>query len=78
MQVLDLFDKGYTSPTIAEYAGVTAETVRRIGWNYKEGGFERAMFELPRPGMEGALSEKEASQIIAMVCTDPDDTSCNG
>ena len=66
MQVLDLFDKGYTSPTIAEYAGVTEETVRRIGWNYKEGGFE------------GALSEKEASQIIAMVCTDPDDTSCNG
>jgi transposase len=70
-RVLDLFDKGYTSPTIAEYVGVTAETVRRIGWNYKEGGLERALFDLPRPGIKRTLSENEASQIIAMVCTDP-------
>jgi putative transposase len=71
VHVLALFDKGYTSPTIAEYVGVTAETARRIGWNYKEGGLERAIYELPRPGIERALSEKEANQIIAMVCTDP-------
>jgi putative transposase len=69
--VLDLFDKGYTSPTIAEYVGVTAETARRIGWNYKYGGLDKALYEMPRPGKERALSEKEANQIIAMVCTDP-------
>ncbi|HMD12994.1 MAG TPA: helix-turn-helix domain-containing protein [Bacteroidota bacterium] len=71
VQVLDLFDQGYTSPTIAEYVGVTAETARRIGWNYKEGGLERAIYELSRPGMERTLSEKQANYIIAMVCTDP-------
>lgn len=70
-QVLDLFDQGHTSPTISEYVGVTAETARRVGWNYKEGGLERALYELPRPGMERVLSEKEANQIIAMVCTEP-------
>ena len=36
-QVLDLLDQGYTSPTISEYVGVTAETARRVGWHYQEG-----------------------------------------
>ncbi len=70
-RVLDLFDKGFTSPTISEYVGVTAETARRIGWNYLEGGLKRALYDLPRPGKERALTEKQANQIIACVCSDP-------
>jgi hypothetical protein len=46
-------------------------TVRRIGWNYQEGELEQVIYELPRPGNERALSEREVNQIIAMVCTNP-------
>ena len=68
---LELFDRGYTSPKIAEYVGVTAETVRRIGWNYIEGGLERALYDQSRPGKARALDVEEASRIIAMVCSNP-------
>ncbi len=70
-QVLNLFDQGYTSPAISKVVGVTPETVRRIGWNYLEEGLNRALYELPRPGKKRLLSEREATEIIAMVCSDP-------
>jgi len=69
-QVLNLFDQGHTSPTISKFIGVTPETVRRIGWNYIEGGLDRALYELPRPGNERLLSEKQSSQIVALACSD--------
>jgi len=70
-RVLELFHQGHTSPTISEYVGVTADTARRIGWNYLSGGLERALDEKSRPGKERAFKEAEAQQIIAMVCSDP-------
>jgi transposase len=69
--VLNLFHQGHTSPTISKYIGVTPETVRRIGWNYIEGGLGRALYDLPRPGNERLLTEKQSNQIIALACTDP-------
>jgi len=70
-QVLKLFNKGYTSPKISEIVGLTAVNVRRIGWRYLEGGLERALYDLPRPGVARLLNEKESSQIIALVCSEP-------
>ena len=70
-QVLKLFDKGYTSPKIAKIVDMTAVSVRSIGWRYLEGGLNRALYDLPRPGNERLLSEKQSSQIIALVCSDP-------
>jgi putative transposase len=70
-RVLELFDECHTSPTISKYVGVTADTARRIGWNYLAGGLDQALYERSRPGKERAFTEKEAQQIIAMVCTDP-------
>ena len=70
-QILKLFDNGYTSPKISEIVGITAVNVRRIGWKYINGGLEKALFDLPRPGVARLLNEKESSQIIAIACSDP-------
>jgi len=70
-RILELFDKGYTSPSISEYVGVTAETVRRVGWNYINEGLDGALYDKFRPGKARAISEKQAQQIIAMVCSSP-------
>ena len=72
-QVLNLFDQGYTSPGIAKAVSMNAVTVRKIGWRYLEGGINRALYDLPRPGNERLLSEKQANQIIALVCSDAPD-----
>ena len=70
-QVLKLFDKGYTSPKIAEIVDMQAVSVRSIGRRYLDGGLERALYDLPRPGNKRILSEKQSSQIIALACSDP-------
>ena len=70
-RVLELFDEGLTSPTIALYVGVTAETVRRIGWNYVNEGLDRALYEAPRSGVEKKISQKKETRIVALVCSDP-------
>ena len=70
-RVLELFDEGLTSPKISQYVGVTAETVRRIGWNYVNEGLERAFYEAPRPGGKKKISQTEEAHIVALVCSDP-------
>lgn len=69
-QVLNLFDKGYTSPKIADAIIIDAVTARSIGKRYLEGGLQRALYDLPRPGNSRSLTEKQANQIIALVCSD--------
>jgi len=69
--VLKHFDEGKTSPDIAVFVGVTAETVRKIGWNYVNEGLNRALYDLPRPGGEKKLTPKQQTHIIALVCSDP-------
>ena len=70
-QVLKLFDEGKTSPTIASFVGSTAETVRRIGWNYVHEGLKRALYDLPHIGAEKLLTINQETHIIALVCSDP-------
>ena len=70
-QVLKHFDNGKTSPDIAIFVGVTAETVRRIGWNYVREGLNRALYDLPRPGADKKLTKKQETHIVALVCSDP-------
>lgn len=70
-QILRLFDKGYTSPKIAEIVEMNAVTIRDIGKRYLEEGLKRALYDLPRPGNKRLLSEKQSNQIIALVCSDP-------
>ena len=70
-RVLQLFDEGYTSPLISRFIGSTAETVRRIGWNYVKQGLNRALYDLPRPGVGKKITDKEKTHIVALACTDP-------
>ena len=72
-QVLKLFDKRYTSPQISKIVDMQAVSIRSIGRRYLEGGIERALYDLPRPGNDRLLSEKQSSQIIALACSDPPD-----
>ena len=55
-RVIQLFDEGYTSSQIYRFVGVTAETARRIGWNYVNQGLNRALYDLQRPGVGKRLS----------------------
>jgi len=70
-RILQLFDKGYTSPQISSVIGVTAETVRRIGWNYVNQGLNRALYDLPRSGVGEKITAKEKTHIAALACTEP-------
>jgi transposase len=69
-RILELFDSGKGSAIVAEYAGVTPETARRIAHNYNQGGINNALYDKPRPGNKRALDNNQANQIIAMTCSD--------
>lgn len=70
-QVLRHFDEGKSSPDIAIFVGVTAETARRIGWNYIHKDLKRALYDLPRPGKAKKLTNRQETHIVALVCSDP-------
>jgi transposase len=74
--VLKHFHEGKTSPVIASYVDVTAETARRIGWNYVNEGIKRALYDLPIKGAEKKLTEKQQTHIVALVCSDPPEGYC--
>jgi putative transposase len=70
-RTLQLFNEGKSSPTVGRYVGITPETARRIANNYNNGDLNTALYEKSRPGNARALNQKQASQIIALACTDP-------
>lgn len=72
-RVLLLFDKNKTSPQISKVIGVTAETVRRIGWNYYNHGLKRALYDLPRSGAKERITAAQKTHIAALACSDPPD-----
>jgi hypothetical protein len=62
------------SQPVAVVAGnleLTPKAVRQIGWRYRAGGLEGAVYERSRPGAVPLLSAAERQRIIAMVCSDP-------
>jgi hypothetical protein len=65
-----LLDEGQSPPQVARSVGISPPAVRQIGWRYCDGGLQRALYDLPRPGAEPALDASEQARIIAMVCTD--------
>jgi len=71
MQILKLLHKKVSSCKIAEYIGVSLQTVYNIGLLYLQHGLNKAVYDLPRPGRKSLLNLKQSQRIIAMVCTDP-------
>src|SRR6185436_16151992 len=69
-RALLLLDAGESPPAAARAIGISPPAIRQIGWRYCDGGIERALYDLPRPGAEPALDDSERARIIAMVCSD--------
>ena len=72
-RTLLLLNEGQSPPAVARAVGITAQAVRDIGWRYRDGGLQRALLDLPRPGAKPALDATQSQKIIAMVCADPPD-----
>ncbi|NRD51220.1 helix-turn-helix domain-containing protein [Corallococcus exiguus] len=70
-RVLQLLSEGWTVVGAAEAVGVTETTVRTVRRRYFENGLRAALQEKPRPGAARRLTEKQASEVVAMVCAPP-------
>ncbi|WP_434347378.1 helix-turn-helix domain-containing protein [Myxococcus virescens] len=55
----------------AEAVGVTQTTVRTLRRRYRDEGLNAALHERPRPGAARLLTERQASEVVAMVCAPP-------
>ncbi len=62
---------GQSAALVARTLELTSKAVRQIGWRYRAGGLEAALYERARPGAVPVLSVAERQRIIAMVCSDP-------
>jgi putative transposase len=63
--------KGISAPRIAEFIPLTPQAIRKVGHRYREGGFDRAVYEKDRPGAVPVLEDSQKQRIIAMVCAAP-------
>jgi len=68
-RILLQLDGGLSTTVIGKGVNYYPLAVRQIGKRYLEGGIERALYDKPRPGKERGLTEKQANEIIAMVCS---------
>lgn len=69
--ILLLMNKGLSSNQSGELLGVTPEMARATAVKYNQGGISMIMKEAPRPGKMRALTKRQETQIIAMVCSSP-------
>lgn len=70
-RTLQLYDEGKSSPECAEALGIGEETARRIAKRYLEGGLDRALHDLPRPGVDRLLDARQEAKVVAMICSKP-------
>jgi len=62
---------GQSASAVAHNLNLTPKAVRAIGWRYRQGGWERALYDKPRPGASPLLDASQRQHIIAMVCSEP-------
>ncbi|WP_223644384.1 helix-turn-helix domain-containing protein [Corallococcus sp. EGB] len=70
-RVLQLLAAGWPVVGVTEAVGVTETTVRTVRRRYREEGLSAALHEKPRPAASRRLTEKQASEVVAMVCAPP-------
>ena len=56
---------------VAAGIGLAAKTVGEIRDRYRQGGWERALYDKPRPGAVPKLDASQRQRGIAMVCRAP-------
>jgi transposase len=70
-QILLASEAGSTDATVARNISVGTSTVFRTKRRFVEEGLEAALSELPRPGADRKLAEKEEALLIATACSAP-------
>jgi transposase len=56
---------------VVEAAMVSQGTVGNVKRRYFEGGIDRALYELPRPGAKPKVDGEVEAHLIALACSDP-------
>src|SRR3954453_8804970 len=69
--VLRQLHEGRSASQVGAAVHMSAKAVREIGRRYDEGGLDRALYDVQRPGAKPILEETQRQRIIAMVCSDP-------
>ena len=64
-------DEGLTDQQVAEALMVGPATVSRVRQRFVEGGLERALNDLPRPGQRRKLDGKQEAHLVAVACSTP-------
>ena len=62
-------DEGHTDQQVAEALMVGLSTVSRVRQRFVEGGLERALNDLPRPGQRRKLDGKQEAHLVAVACS---------
>jgi transposase len=70
-QILLAAEAGSTDVAIAQNISVGTSTVFRTKRRFVEEGLEAALSELPRPGADRKLAEKEEALLVATACAAP-------
>ena len=70
-RVLELLHEGYALADVQRAVGIWPSTIRRVRRRYSEGGLSDALNERSRPGKKRLLTDRTASRIVAMVCSNP-------
>jgi putative transposase len=63
--------EGRSARQVAAGIGLAAKTVGEIRDRYRQGGWERALYDKPRPGAVPKLDAGQRQRVIAMVCSEP-------
>ena len=62
-------DEGLSDQQVAEALMVGSSTVGRVRQRFVEGGLERALNDLPRPGQRRKLDGKQEAHLVAVACS---------
>jgi transposase len=63
--------EGRTDEDVAEALLTSVSTVERTRKRFVEGGLERALNELPRPGGKRNLTGKQVAYLVTLACSNP-------
>jgi transposase len=66
-------DEGLTDEEIAEDVELSTRAIADIRKRFSQGGWERAVFDAPRPGGPATFTSKQRQQVVALACSDPPD-----
>ena len=62
-------DEGLTDQQVAKALIVGPATVGRVRQRFVEGGLERALDDLPRPGQRRKLDGRQEAHLVAVACS---------